>query len=868
MATQTPTVATKRAEARSRYFTREEAGRLGWNVAHPAQGGHFLEEQEVVDYFPALESALGYHKPDFAAVGHDGRIRLVIECKSDARRLNLAINEARGYAETISTVAGFDVRLAVGIAGSPDRRVYTRTVFRHNGEWQDLKSFGFPLTQLPTPLETDLAIDRGDGTTDVQLPDEREFFDAAINISNVLRLAKIEESKRPVVIGSIILALWQGDFPFQRATVLNHINANVKAALDGFSDLRDVQRRQLLESLLLGSDVQGVKDHIVSIVHQLERLNIRSIMRSGVDFLGQFYETFLRYGCNTKNMGIVFTPRHITRMCADLIRVDLGHTVYDPACGTAGFLVAASDKMMKRTSTLQGRQRAKSSLYGRDTNSTVWSLAMLNMLFRGDGKSRVEYRSAFDDNPPKEQFQRVLMNPPFSQEGEPEIDFIDHGLSALVPGGIAAIVVKANIMVDPKLADWRRELVRKHHVLSVISLPPDLFYPTAASTVILVVQAQARDSGKGTFLAVVRNDGFEISKKRRVRRAGSQLPKLLHTFHAFLDGETINMEPGFAGAIQRQSIQDGDEICAERWLPSEPFSVHDYHRCRTETFQQMALAVANWPEAADNSISDYEEKLNVERQRSASSQGLADWFFVENGKSSGLKNYPGGSVPYISSGDSYNSVVGMVEPPIGEIYESPAFTVTAFGHAALQPWIFCARGNGGSAVRVLRPKCSMSLAEMFWFIGQVNAQRWRFHYGRMATKGRLQRLGVVPPENDLVPIGNIEARVRRLRSELGRLPGDDGLAEEFERLASLWKEARMVSSCAQKVAMHPAYLRIIGMGERAIPLILEELGREADHWFVALNAITGENPVSNSSRGRLEEMSNEWITWGREKGFL
>ena len=402
----------------------------------------------------------------------------------------------------MSQVPGFDVRLAVGVAGSPDRRIYTRTRYRHNGSWRELESFGFPLTQLPTPLETEVAIQRGDGTTDVQLPDEREFFDAAINISNILRLAKIEEAKRPMVIGSVILALWQGDFSLQRSTVIKQINANVEAAIDNFSDIRDKQRRQLIEALSLGADAQGLRNRIEGVVHQLERLNIRSIMRSGVDFLGQFYETFLRYGCNTKNMGIVFTPRHITRLCANLVRVELGQTVYDPACGTGGFLVAAFDKMLNQAGNETGRQNARKSLFGRDTNATVWSLAMLNMLFRGDGKSRIEYCSAFDGTPPEGRFQRVLMNPPFSQEGEPEIDFIDHALQALAPGGIAAVVVKANVMVDPNLAAWRRELVARHHVLGVISLPPDLFYPTAASTVILVVQAHARNQRRGTFLAV------------------------------------------------------------------------------------------------------------------------------------------------------------------------------------------------------------------------------------------------------------------------------------------------------------------------------------------------------------------------------
>ena len=863
------TVATKRAEMRSRYFTREEAGRLGWNVEHPAHGGHFLEEQEVVDYFPALSSALGRDRPDFAAIGDDGKPRLVIECKSDTNRLNKALKEASGYAEAMSAVPGFNVRLAVGVAGSPDRRIYTRTRFRHNGTWKDLESFGFPLTQLPTPLEAEVAIERSDGTTDVQLPDEREFFDAAINISNILRLAKIEESKRPVVIGSVVLALWQGDFSFQRATVLNQINANVQAAIDSFTDIRGRPRRQLVEALTLGADAQGLRDRIEVVVHQLERLNIRSIMRSGVDFLGQFYEAFLRYGCNTKNMGIVFTPRHITRFCAELIRVELGHKVYDPACGTGGFLVAAFDKMLQQASTDTGRQTARQSLFGRDTNVAVWSLAMLNMLFRGDGKSRIEFRSAFNGAPPKERFQRVLMNPPFSQEGEPEIDFIDHALTGLAPGGIAAIVVKANVMVDPNLATWRQELVAKHHVLGVISLPPDLFYPTAASTVILIVQAHARNPKKGTFLAVVQNDGFEISKKRRVSRKGSQLGRVLSLFHNHLDGKRINLEPGFVAVVGRKHIANGEEICAEQWLPSEPFSISEYERHRSGAFQQVALAVANYPDAVDASIRAYEGRITQDLDRPTNAkQHLSDWFNIANGRSSGLKNYSGGSVPYVSSGDSFNSVVGMVEPPVNEIYTTPHFTITAFGQAALQPWEFCARGNGGSAVRVLQPACRMSVAEMLWFIGQVNAQRWRFHYGRMATKGRLERLEVSPPPAYLDPIGDVAARVKRFRDDLARLAGDDNTAMEFAMLAEDWRAEHGVTSSAQQMAMHPVYLRIIGMGERAVPLILEELRNKPDHWFVALHAITGANPVPEEARGRLNEMANAWVFWGKERGYI
>lgn len=863
------TVARKRAEMRSRYFTRDEARRLGWNVAHPDQGGAFLEEQEVIDYFPELVPALGRDRPDFAALGPDGKPNLIIECKAQAKRIETALTEAKQYAEAIASVPGYDIRLAVGVAGTPDQRVYTRTQFRINGEWTDLESCGFPLTQLPTPDETDLAIERGDGTTDVQLPDEREFFDAAIRISSIMRLAKIEEAKRPIVIGSIILALWQGEFPTTRSTVLDYINANVKAAIDTFSGVPQKQRQQLHETLSLGADAIGITDRIDLLIHQLERLNIRSIMRSDVDFLGQFYETFLRYGCNTKNIGIVFTPRHITRVCADLIKVGIGHRIYDPACGTGGFLVAAFDRMMKEAATETARQKARRSLYGRDTNATVWSLAVLNMMFRGNGKSKIEFKSAFSGPKRRNKFDRILMNPPFSQQGEPEIDFIDHALDALKPGGIAAIVVKTNVMIDPALSFWRKALVGRHQVLGVITLPSDLFYPTAVSTVILIVRAHSKGPQQKTFLAVIQNDGFTISKKRRIRRKGSQLSDLTHMFHCFLNNDEVEQVPGFVGTVNRNSLLEGGEICAERWLPAADFSIKAYESHRTAAFQHIALAVANYPDAVDVAIENYESLLSDLRSFRRTLTKLGDWFKISNGRSTGIKNYPGGDIPYVSSGDTSNSVVGMVKPPEDETYITPHITITAFGHAALQPWKFCARGNGGSAVRVLQPVMRMTVAELVWFIGQVNEQRWRFHYGRMATRERLKMLEVTQPPKDLGRIGDVGARVQRFRRDLARLAGDDRSADSFRSLAKEWRRERDTkSSSIRAMISHPTYLRIVGMGERAIPFLLEELRSEPDHWFVALHAITGENPVPDESRGRLDEMSMAWVEWGEDKGYL
>lgn len=89
----------------------------------------------------------------------------------------------------------------------------------------------------------------------------------------------------------------------------------------------------------------------------------------------------------------------------------------------------------------------------------------------------------------------------------------------------------------------------------------------------------------------------------------------------------------------------------------------------------------------------------------------------------------------------------------------------------------------------------------------------------------------------------------------------------FLELAEQWRQETGMLSVTSKISMHPAYQRIIGMGQPVIPLILRELEREPDHWFWALTAITGENPIKPEQRGRLNEMAQAWIEWGRENGY-
>ena len=94
------------------------------------------------------------------------------------------------------------------------------------------------------------------------------------------------------------------------------------------------------------------------------------------------------------------------------------------------------------------------------------------------------------------------------------------------------------------------------------------------------------------------------------------------------------------------------------------------------------------------------------------------------------------------------------------------------------------------------------------------------------------------------------------------------LQERFLELSKEWKsKTRHLSNVAQISLVFP-YQKIIGMGPSVVPLILQELEKEPDHWFWALEAITGENPVTPIEAGDIEASAKAWIRWGKQNGFL
>lgn len=91
---------------------------------------------------------------------------------------------------------------------------------------------------------------------------------------------------------------------------------------------------------------------------------------------------------------------------------------------------------------------------------------------------------------------------------------------------------------------------------------------------------------------------------------------------------------------------------------------------------------------------------------------------------------------------------------------------------------------------------------------------------------------------------------------------------KFKNLASTWRrETRHFSSVTQ-IITHPSYLKIIGMGVKVLPFILADLAKTNDHWFCALEAISGEDPVREQDRGIMHQMTQSWLQWGKLQGIL
>lgn len=367
------------------------------------------------------------------------------------------------------------------------------------------------------------------------------------------------------------------------------------------------------------------KSALVKTIQELQNLNIRSAMNSSTDVLGQFYEVFLKYGNGAKEIGIVLTPRHITRFAVEAVGVSNDDIVLDPACGTGGFLVAAFDHVRRTSTEAQRDHFKKNNIFGIEQESAVAALAIVNMIFRGDGKTGIVEGNIFStflkkrtvrDRPsatyvhgekPKEGEEavtRVLMNPPFALKGstDKEYMFVTQALSGMVDGKILFSLLPLGALFgahDEKV--WRQdELLAKHTLLAILSLPDELFYPAAQKQVaaIIIKKGIPHPLTQPVFWARIAQDGHIKSKSKRLpasefyppRQEEDQLPGVLPDLQNFILHPTTASvsKPKFCKTAPIDFSDPLLELIPEAYIDTEPISAADLASAVDEMARQTA----------------------------------------------------------------------------------------------------------------------------------------------------------------------------------------------------------------------------------------------------------------------------------------
>ena len=293
----------------------------------------------------------------------------------------------------------------------------------------------------------------------------------------------------------------------------------------------------------------------------------------GYDVLGRFYIEFIRYAASEQKSGLVLTPSHITELFCDLGELNVNDIVYDPCCGTGGFLVAAMQRMFKLAGNDMGKREhiRKLQICGCEFRSDIFTYACSSMRFRGDGKSNIYNGDCFhyaksiaDNHKPTVAF----LNPPYDVGTAGQMRFVEHALSVLdkkANGRVVAIVQMSCVTKNDKdLKAVRASILVKHHLKAVISMPDDLFYPVGVVTCIMVFEANKPNKGRKTWFGYFKDDGFE--KRKHLGRIDARnryaalRDKLLY---AYRNNDVV---PGLSA---RQEVGAEDEWCAEAYMETD-----------------------------------------------------------------------------------------------------------------------------------------------------------------------------------------------------------------------------------------------------------------------------------------------------------
>ena len=600
-------------------------------------------------------------------------------------------------------------------------------------------------------------------------------------------LRPLDSQKRPILLSALMICLISGrksnaDFCNNyrqytsggvMVTNILHTVADVLAEEDIPTDKISVLTNELQ---FLNTDISMQRVELLrSILLELETNVIPLFDRpSSYDVLGKFYHDFLTYAgvTNVKN-GIVLTPKHVCELFIDLVEVRIDDVFMDPACGTGAFLIAAMDRLnqvigdsqmadkMDRLKKVKERQ-----LIGFEINSTMYALSVSNMLFRGDGKSRIYNADFFSAEAEKvlEDIEPTIgfINPPYGGKDseqfptKKEVQFLERMLDKCNRYGVIIAPWSTFITELPT----RTRILTRHNLIYSINMPVDLFQPNASTcTTICVFKTNVpHNAGDETVFFDLKDDGFVLTKKkgridlfnRWAKDIGPSLRDSLKSGTPSEYGECVGAQVGAAG----------------EWLVQDYTSV-DYEVLEAEHFvktvKEYAVFLARYSSGRLASslddvqwidlVSDYIDPtplveasvpdLNSDRWQDfpLCDPNDADSLFTVSGveykyTKRDIETLGPGEILYVTTSNKNNGVTDMCD---AEDYDKGVMTVDSAtdGKTYYQAFGFV----GSDHVETLRPMegTRLNVLTGLFLVTLCDLQQSRYGYGRKRAQKRLKQ---------------------------------------------------------------------------------------------------------------------------------
>jgi len=459
---------------------------------------------------------------------------------------NFAVNGALFYGKHVAKETNFKKIIALGVSGNEKHHEITPVFIDERANYKELSNVETFISFSKSNIQDYYIKEILEEDTDQEKELKYILKDAQELHEDLRNYGAIQDKDKPLIVSGVLLALREiefGGFSIDSLTgdtnttdgqkIYNAINNNLKRSnvsptvkkdklMSQFSIIRNSVQINEYNSSLGKTPLKYYTEFLYNRVYT----NI-VYSKSSEDVLGRFYGEFMSYsGGDGQTLGIVLTPRHITDLFCDLLEVSPNDKVFDPACGTGGFLVASMHHMLEQTNSDDRETRnniKKNKIHGIEIQNYMFTIATTNMILRGDGKSNIENMDFLRENPAELQLKGCnvgMLNPPYSQGSSKnpdlyEMSFTEHLLNSVVKGGRVAVIVPQSSMIGKTKAEKeiKRSILKKHTLEGVITLNTDTFYNVGVNPCIAVFTAGIpHQENKLSKFINFKDDGYEVAK--------------------------------------------------------------------------------------------------------------------------------------------------------------------------------------------------------------------------------------------------------------------------------------------------------------------------------------------------------------------